>query len=211
MVQYRIMKKFKVSVTLHVASSLTVSLDYRRYILFLAESCTYTFRVLEELLNAIRNARVLFIAKRQVKRGWTVSISDSTTIVVLAMRLLYFEAYLFRAERLGSEIIAARLEASFNETCVELEKVLHLLLLDDAGHGLLLRRREVRDWTETKPDAETKGQRRIICDWVAASVDSRSMVVSQSKQPSCYAEECVPVRASCRQREERQCQFLGHS
>lgn len=78
--------------------------------IFLAESCTYTFRVLEELLNAIRNARVLF-----------------------------------RAERLGSEIIAARLEASFNETCVELEKILHLLLLDDAGHGLLLRRREVRE------------------------------------------------------------------
>ena len=54
------MKKFKVSVTLHVASSLTVSLDYRRYILFLAESCTYTFRVLEELLNAIRNARACY-------------------------------------------------------------------------------------------------------------------------------------------------------
>ena len=44
------------------------------------------------------------------------------------------------AECLGCEVVAARFKASFDETRVKLEEVLHLLLLDDAGHGLLFSR-----------------------------------------------------------------------
>ncbi len=54
--------------------------------------------------------------------------------------------YLLGAECLGSEVVAARFEASLNETGVEFEEILHLFLLDDAGHCLLFRRGEAGDW-----------------------------------------------------------------
>ena len=76
-----------------------------RYLLLFAEPGTDTFGMLQKLLDAVRDARLLL-----------------------------------GAERFRGEIVAARLEASFDQTGVEFEKVFHLFLLDDARHCLLFRR-----------------------------------------------------------------------
>ena len=52
---------------------------------------------------------------------------------------------LLGAEGLAGKVITAALKASLDEVRVDLEKVLHLLLLDHPRHDLLLLRRKARD------------------------------------------------------------------